>query len=1222
MNPIIRRRRSGTVGSGGTGTALLWSDPATWGGTLPTSSDAVVVASTDELKLDMTGAVCLSLTINGKFTVDSTKDVSLTAGSVMNMGTWDINGGDITTPYAHRATFTINGARSTHTARPNNQGYTNDGLSRAINNHGIRRFFGTPPRAIYTKLATTAALGATSISVLGDRTDWVVGKDVVIAPTNLYGQSVSERRTITSIGSYSGGNTTIGFATPLVEKHWGVLQWPIDAPYGTNSISLSPNVVNGAIGGANTYTPPDADTPTILDERAEVIYLDGNIVIQAPADAAALTQGWGVHMMDHPNCTYQDTNVIVIRGGQQGAFSRYPYHAHKLSYADITAAITFTLTSGEATIVNWPGHGITPTTPRTAVVTFSAGAFGDLHCNWPGGETFLGSRLPISFSGGTLPTGIVAGHIYYVLMAGGDSAGSFYLSKTSVDIFSVDTVIYVNSGSGTITANATRYVQPVVFATSGTLPTGITAGQIYYTVGASIQLDSFAICTIDDNTFYQTTSLPIVATGAAGSGHTATITRFTVDRPDCFRRFCTVDTSYNRGFTDHASCGTELSDCNTYDTLGMTFFQENGSEERMLHQRLFALKVRTPPTLDCLKLFDIGGEAYGNGAIFSFSSGHWITNLNNTFIDCTAADVVGWGVWCSLALHCFGESALVAINPNITNILVWNRNGGHSCGKRGVALGIGVVDETGSTSGGAQSTRWSPPDRIALVAGIAWKCNQGGFFNQDVNAFYTGWTTADNCGVDFEGGTGGSYPLLTSSLLVGYSNIDAGDESVIVNDISTSTNPRRGGVASYHFFLLLKNLSFHNFPWQDAQYIRSGQQDYGGGAFMTRDLYTIAIAAQQKYNTGWKLNNSHPGFFSRSPRYAGYGVTMTMANPCVITCLDPNMSSVSILNDEPFHFVRSAGLPAAFALDTNYYIKNLSGHTFQLSLTVGGAAISTAGQTQTAPHDGMPMWRGYGSWVNFVIASAIPDPSGYWGKGSTGATPRWVIHDAPYFTDGAADLIAAEPSPGRAKSTTTGFVGFKEFQDNSNAPNTMGVSSELIDSSTEAVIDKFIVGPASVAGVVGFFQNFESCAFQDGRRYRITHPGFSKPTLYYACRMVAANRAASTFLLELPWDGTVTVGNVYRTSTFGVTTPYTPSAGAIAAGKGVVCTAATGATRADKIAAVLGSANGSIYYQDTAADSVFVRHTPLALVDAAAYAALGEYNGEKAEESSYIVLST
>ena len=182
----------------------------------------------------------------------------------------------------------------------------------------------------------------------------------------------------------------------------------------------------------------------------------------------------------------------------------------------------------------------------------------------------------------------------------------------------------------------------------------------------------------------------------------------------------------------------------------------------------------------------------------------------------------------------------------------------------------------------------------------------------------------------------------------------------------------------------------------------------------------------------------------------------------------------------------------------------------------------------------------------------------------------------------------------------------------------LGIKSELINSSTEAVIDNFQV---DAPDAIAFFGGWSHVCLQDGRRFRITHPAYPTARVAYACRIVGDYLLAAGILLELPWDGTVAVGRVARFANFGESAlGNLPDITATAAdGSAVFCTAATGATRAAKIAAV-AAGNGALYFQDTAANSVFVFHKTVPRPTGSSTASLPQINGEKANLSSYITI--
>lgn len=82
-------------------------------------------------------------------------------------------------------------------------------------------------------------------------------------------------------------------------------------------------------------------------------------------------------------------------------------------------------------------------------------------------------------------------------------------------------------------------------------------------------------------------------------------------------------------------------------------------------------------------------------------------------------------------------------------------------------------------------------------------------------------------------------------------------------------------------------------------------------------------------------------------------VTVTVASPAVMT-----WTSNSLQNNDPILLSTTGALPTGLAAATKYYVKGLSGNTFNLSLTPGGAAINTTG-TQSGTHTGTNApWEG------------------------------------------------------------------------------------------------------------------------------------------------------------------------------------------------------------------------------------------------------------------------
>jgi hypothetical protein len=127
----------------------------------------------------------------------------------------------------------------------------------------------------------------------------------------------------------------------------------------TNTFEFSHKPGGAAIGGLTggigtitahtggiSFTPgtfssmrATADVANEIDQRALIVNLDRNIIIQAPNDSEWLTKGFGVHTMVMDTAGTGITklkNIGIRRGGQNGMLGRYPIHLHMLSYTEAT----------------------------------------------------------------------------------------------------------------------------------------------------------------------------------------------------------------------------------------------------------------------------------------------------------------------------------------------------------------------------------------------------------------------------------------------------------------------------------------------------------------------------------------------------------------------------------------------------------------------------------------------------------------------------------------------------------------------------------------------------------------------------------------------------------------------------------------------------------------------------------------------------------------------
>lgn len=323
---------SGAGGGGGNGggngggqaptETARWSDPTSWtSNVVPAENENVLIPAGTAMLLDVHTPSLGTLAIEGTLVADPAVDVAITATDieVRDGGTLQI--GSETAPYEKIATITLTGARGAHAARSEDNALDNDGVSRGlrVQNGGALVLQGKVPSRLKSKLNAHANAGATTFA-LADQVQWRAGDKIAISLTDFYGVGETEVLTLAQDTSGTSMQTTTGLAT----FRWGRLQYPIDTAVNGSAMSLTPG----------TFTPADNETPTVLDERAEVINLSRRIVVQGANDADWSSNGFGVHVMIMgTRSKAQVDGVEFIRCGQRRAMGRYPFHWHMLSYS-------------------------------------------------------------------------------------------------------------------------------------------------------------------------------------------------------------------------------------------------------------------------------------------------------------------------------------------------------------------------------------------------------------------------------------------------------------------------------------------------------------------------------------------------------------------------------------------------------------------------------------------------------------------------------------------------------------------------------------------------------------------------------------------------------------------------------------------------------------------------------------------------------------------------
>ena len=126
-----------------------------------------------------------------------------------------------------------------------------------------------------------------------------------------------------------------------------------------------------------------------------------------------------------------------------------------------------------------------------------------------------GTGIQLSTTG-ALPTGLTAGTTYYVIAAG-LTANTFMLAPQSRNV----TMTIANPAVFTNTSHGMAAGTPIIFQTTGSLPTGVTAGTTYYVAAAGLTANTFKVSPASGSTTVtMTKSSPAVFTTSSSHGLT------------------------------------------------------------------------------------------------------------------------------------------------------------------------------------------------------------------------------------------------------------------------------------------------------------------------------------------------------------------------------------------------------------------------------------------------------------------------------------------------------------------------------------------------------------------------------------------------------------------------------------------------------------------------------------------------------------------------------
>ncbi len=257
----------------------LWSNPATWGGSLPVAGSTVNIAPGQTVILDMNPPSLHGIEVEGNL-VFAEQNINLTTGYILVTG-GEFRIGTEAAPYTHKAVITFTGDIADATGMGLGNKFLMVMGGGKLELHGARADVQS-----WTQLRKNCAPGNTILETV-DAVDWRVGDQIVIAPsgTNAY---QTEVRTITAV---------IG-----------------------NQIKVNPAMTFhhfGKIDSVGEYA---------VDMRAEVGLLTRDIVLQGDASSDYSQNGGHVMIMNGSNARVE--GVEFYRMGWFGEQGRYPMHWH------------------------------------------------------------------------------------------------------------------------------------------------------------------------------------------------------------------------------------------------------------------------------------------------------------------------------------------------------------------------------------------------------------------------------------------------------------------------------------------------------------------------------------------------------------------------------------------------------------------------------------------------------------------------------------------------------------------------------------------------------------------------------------------------------------------------------------------------------------------------------------------------------------------------------
>jgi hypothetical protein len=324
-------RRSG--GSASASSTLLWSSASSWDSGVPGPGDDVTIPAGTTIVLDTTTAALGTLTVEGTLQALQGATIGIEAQLVYVEDGGTLRIGSEAEPFTGTCTITLTGATPTagqYITDGEDGSKLYNGMKRALMcaDGGTVELHGTPPTVTKTRIGAHIDVSVEANEItLSEPVTWRLNDKIALSKTDFYAVGETELLTVASDVTNS---TTVPVVENIATDRWGLLQYATDS-----GMSLT----------AGTLTREDEDTPTTLDERAVVIHLTRNIVIQGKDDTSWSTDKFGGHTMVEPpaeviapadpvpsSAVWRVEGVEFRRMGQQHFKGRYPIHFHMLSF--------------------------------------------------------------------------------------------------------------------------------------------------------------------------------------------------------------------------------------------------------------------------------------------------------------------------------------------------------------------------------------------------------------------------------------------------------------------------------------------------------------------------------------------------------------------------------------------------------------------------------------------------------------------------------------------------------------------------------------------------------------------------------------------------------------------------------------------------------------------------------------------------------------------------